>query len=63
MQNISTQTVEALKSEGYFFAAGALAFSKGYGRAYGCHYGMRSDLEKNREEFYRGYDAADKKEI
>jgi len=52
-------TVEDFKAEGLYFAAGALRFQKGYDRNYGCHYGMRADLEESRAEFYRGYDAAE----
>lgn len=59
-QPVRTSTVEDLKSAGMYFAAGALLFQLGYPRSYGCHYGFRSDLELSREEFYRGYDAAEK---
>lgn len=55
---INLSTVEALKGNGNFFAAGALAYQLGYTRAYGCHYGLRSSLERDRSEFWRGYDAA-----
>ncbi len=55
----SLSTVEDFKAEGLYFAAGALLFQKGYARSYGCHYGMRADLEESRAEFYRGYDAAE----
>jgi hypothetical protein len=55
----TTRSVEDLKSEGMFFAAGALSFQLGHGRAYGSHYGMRSTLDLDRDEFYRGYDAAE----
>lgn len=58
MQTISTQTVESLKGDGHFFAAGALSKALGHGRAYGCHYGMRSEVEAARAQFYAGYDAA-----
>jgi hypothetical protein len=53
------RTVEDFKAEGLYFAAGALLFQKGYARSYGCHYGLRADLEESRAEFYRGYDAAE----
>lgn len=56
--NISTQTVESLKSEGHYFAAGALSRALGHGRAYGCHYGMRSELKFARVQFNAGYDAS-----
>lgn len=51
--------VDTLKEEGLFFAAGALLAQIGYPRAYGPHFGMRSTLETDRAEFYRGYDAAE----
>lgn len=56
----SIRTVDDLKIEGFYFTAGAMLFQLGYPRSYGCHYGFRSDLEKSRAEFYRGYDAAEK---
>lgn len=59
MQTISTQTVESLKSAGMYFAAGALSRSLGHGKAYGCHYGMRSEIDHARAQFNAGYDAAD----
>ena len=58
MTKPTTATVESLKTEGLFFTAGAMLFQIGYGRSYGQHYGMRSTLELDRAEFYRGYDAA-----
>lgn len=54
----SARTVEDLKSEGLYFTAGAMLFQLGYPRSYGCHYGVRSELDASRDEFYRGYDAA-----
>lgn len=54
----TTRTVEDLKAAGLYFTAGALLFQLGYPRSYGCHVGMRSTLETDRAEFYRGYDAA-----
>jgi hypothetical protein len=59
MTKPTTRTVEDLKSEGLFFTAGAMLFQIGHGRSYGCHYGMRATLDADREEFYRGYDAAE----
>lgn len=56
--NITTRTVDDLKEANHFFAAGALAWQLGHGRAYGCHFGMRSTVERDRAEFFRGYDAA-----
>ena len=59
MQTITTQTVDALKSNGHYFAAGALARSLGHYRNYGFHFGMRSELEFARNSFYAGYDAVE----
>jgi hypothetical protein len=53
------RTVEDFKAEGLYFTAGALLFQKGYARSYGSHYGLREELNDNRAEFYRGYDAAE----
>lgn len=50
---------EQLKSEGKYIEAGANAWAAKEGRAYGCHYGMRSDRAFAMNEFYRGYDEAD----
>ena len=52
--------VERLKASGDYFAAGAVAYSHGLDRHYGCHVGMRSTLEASRDTFYAGYDAASK---
>lgn len=60
MTKPTTRTVEDLKAEGLYFTAGALLFQLGHPRGYGCHYGMRSDLEISRDEFYRGYDSAER---
>lgn len=59
MQTINTQTIEALKSAGHYFAAGALCRALGLS-GYGCHYGLRSELEKARTEFYNGYNAVER---
>lgn len=32
----------------------------GNGRYYGCHFGMRSELEYARREYYEGYDEIDR---
>jgi hypothetical protein len=58
---VTVQTVEALKAEGHYFAAGALAFRLRAGRNYGCHMGMRSTLDMAKEEFNQGYDAAQRR--
>lgn len=60
MTKPTQSAVESFKEEGLYFAAGALLFQLGYPRSYGCHYGLRSELEASRAEFYRGYDAAEK---
>jgi len=54
----AAQQVENLKAEGKFFRAGALAYRLGLPRYYGCHVGMRSTLEVDRDEFFDGYDRA-----
>ncbi len=59
MTKPTTRTVEDLKSEGLFFTAGSLLRQLGFPRSYGCHYGLRSSLNTDREAFYRGYDAAE----
>lgn len=51
--------IEDLKAEGLFFAAGAFASQIKNPRAYGCHYGLRRDIDAARAEFYRGFDAAE----
>lgn len=53
---ITVRTVDSLKSEGLCFIAGQLAKAIGCSRSYGCHFGMRSTLERDRAEFYRGFD-------
>jgi hypothetical protein len=53
-----TYLVDQLKSKGHIFAAGALAFSLGLDREYGCHFGMRSDRSAAIDDYQRGYDAA-----
>jgi hypothetical protein len=57
-QAVNWQTVEALKGQGMMFAAGALAKQLGHGDSYGCHFGMRSTVERDRAEFHRGYASA-----
>lgn len=53
------QQVENLKSFGKYREAGQLARVDGQDRYYGCHFGMRSTLERDREEFYAGWDEID----
>ena len=56
---INARTIETLKAEGMFFAAGALQFQLGHALSYGCHYGMRSTRDANISEFRNGYIAAE----
>ena len=49
-------TIDKLKSDGRYFHAGAYAAMAGYGRAYGCHFGPRSERDAAIAEFQRGYD-------
>lgn len=60
MNKPTYRTVDDLKTERLYFSAGAIMFQIGGPRSYGCHFGFRSDLEASRDEFYRGYDAAEK---
>jgi hypothetical protein len=47
--------VEALKSEGRYVHAGALAAALGENLAYGCHYGMRSTRDGAMAAFRDGF--------
>lgn len=58
MQTINRQTVETLKANGFYFAAGALAASLKLQCYYGCHFGMRSELQFAKAEFERGFKSA-----
>ncbi|QIG66753.1 hypothetical protein EVB27_083 [Rhizobium phage RHph_TM16] len=51
--------VDTLKSQGHAYGAGALARCLNEPRSYGCHFGMRSTLEKDRAAFFKGWDDAD----
>lgn len=56
---ISHQTIAQLKIEDHMFVAGAMAFSLGYQReSYGCHFGMRSTVDKDRNAYRAGWEAA-----
>ena len=55
---VNAQTIEALKSAGHYFAAGALARQLKLLPNYGCHYGARSEVEFARSEYRRGFEAA-----
>lgn len=55
----TARQIDILKSEGRYFEAGVLARQLGRDDNYGCHFGLRSDLEKAREEFKLGYHAED----
>lgn len=57
---ISSKTIDDLKSAGLYFVAGALASNLGLNReSYGCHFGMRSELEFAKSEFVKGWNAAE----
>ena len=59
IMQMNRQLVEMLKQSDAVFAAGAVAHKLGYERnSYGCHYGMRSTLQRDRAEFERGWDAS-----
>lgn len=60
MQTLNYQTVEALKANGNYFAAGAVAAALGRDNNYGCHFGMRSTCQHARDEFARGHREASK---
>ena len=53
------QTVETLKSHSLYRVAGEVAAKAKQPRAYGCHYGFRSDLELARDSFYAGFDSVE----
>lgn len=55
---VTGHTVDVMKGQGLFFAAGALAFQLGRDRRYGCHFGMRSSRDEAILLFERGWDAA-----
>jgi hypothetical protein len=58
MTSPNYRTIDNLKSEGFYFAAGALAFSLGYPEtSYGSHFGMRSDIGRARAEYLEGWQA------
>jgi hypothetical protein len=48
--------IEALKSNREYFAAGQLARRNCLPRSFGCHVGMKSTLDEDRAEFFRGHD-------
>lgn len=52
--------VEFQKSNGNMYGAGALARALGEDRYYGCHYGMRSTLDADRQLFFKGWDDCNK---
>lgn len=49
--------VADLKSKGEYFAAGKHAAKIGHPRSYGPHFGMRSNLEDSKMEFFKGHDS------
>jgi hypothetical protein len=54
-----TAQIDQLKTEGRFHEAGRLAHEQGAGRAYGCHFGMRSTRDAAIRAFLAGYDEAE----
>ena len=52
------QRIDALKVDGAYFAAGALAYVYGRRSAYGCHFGMRSTRDADARAYEAGYNAA-----
>jgi hypothetical protein len=55
---IPLHTINDLKAAGHYYAAGVLAYALRQPNNYGCHFGMRSELEKAKEEFSIGWLAA-----
>lgn len=55
MDAITNRTIDALKAEGHYFAAGAVAAALGRDANYGCHFGMRSTCDYAKREFARGH--------
>ena len=55
----TARQIDELKAEGRHFEAGKLARELGHNDDYGCHFGLRSELEKARAEFKLGYNAED----
>jgi hypothetical protein len=55
---VSGYTIDVMKSNGFYFAAGALAFQLGRECRYGCHTGMRSSRDEAIAAFERGWHAA-----
>lgn len=51
-------TTDSLKAKGLYVEAGANAYANDEDRAYGCHFGMRSDRLAAIADFERGYDEA-----
>jgi len=51
------QKIDALKSCGHYREAGILAAACGQDRRYGCHFGLRSDLNAAQAEFYAGFES------
>ena len=47
--------INHLKAKGLYYKAGQLAFTLGHDDNYGCHFGMRSELEYARASYKRGY--------
>ncbi len=52
------QIIDQLKTKGFYFSAGVVKREAGQPCNYGCHFGMRSELDHARAQFKLGYDAA-----
>lgn len=60
---VTSRTIDDLKSAGHMFAAGALAHALGLQeQSYGCHFGMRSTIERDKTAYRAGWLAASNEE-
>lgn len=58
---VTQRDIDNLKADGQYREAGAASFAKNpRDRSYGCHFGMRSGLQWAREQFYAGFDEAER---
>lgn len=56
---MTNQDVNKAKSNGQYRLAGQLDRLLGNQSSYGCHFGMRSELEQARSEYTEGYTEID----
>lgn len=56
-----THEIDTLKSKGLYEEAGRLAFRTNAGKSYGCHFGMKSDLEAAKAAFLKGFELEQRK--